>query len=60
MDKPESSYAQVRIFATRNMDKKFQQFVYVNYKLEEFIYLFDLKISVDDNVFANKRICNVL
>ena len=36
-DKPESSYAEVRIFARRKEDGKFQQVVYVNYKLEEFI-----------------------
>ena len=42
-DKSESSYAQVRIFARKKDDEKFQQVVYVNYKLEEFIYLLDLK-----------------
>ena len=32
--KPGSSYAQVRLFARKKEDKKFQQVVYVNYKLE--------------------------
>ena len=36
--KPESSYAQVRFFARKKEDEKFQQVVYVNYKLEQFIY----------------------
>ena len=47
IDKPESSYAQVRLFA-RKEDEKFQQVVYVNYKLEEFIYLLDVMNSVYD------------
>ena len=34
VDKPDSSYAQVRIFARKKEDEKFQQVVYVRYKLE--------------------------
>ena len=34
-DKPESSYAQVRLLAREKEDEKFQQVVYVKYKLEE-------------------------
>ena len=37
VDKPENSYAQVRLFARKKEDEKFQQVVYVKYKLEEFI-----------------------
>ena len=36
VDKLESSYAQVRLFARKKEDEKFQQVVYVSYKLEEF------------------------
>ena len=36
VDKLESSFAQVRLFARKKEDEKFQQNVYVNYKLEEF------------------------
>ena len=46
VDKPESSYAQVRLFAKKKEDEKFQLVVYVNYKLEEFIYSLDVKNSV--------------
>ena len=46
VDKPESFYAQVRLFARKKEDKKFQQVVYVNQKLEEFIYLLDVLNSV--------------
>ena len=46
VDNSESSYAQVRLFARKKEDEKFQQVVYVNYKLEEFIYLFDVMNSV--------------
>ena len=60
VDKPEISYAQVRLFARKNEDEKFQQVVYVNYKLEEFIYLLDVMNSVYDKVITNQPICNVL
>ena len=60
VDKPESSFAQVRLFARKKEDGKFQQVVYVNYKLEEFIYLLDAMISVNDKVINNQPICNVL
>ena len=60
VDKPESFYAQVRLFARKNEDEKFQQVVYVNYKLEEFIYLLDVMNSVYDKVITNQPICNVL
>ena len=58
--KPESSYAQFRLFARKNQDDKFQQVVYVNYKLEEFIYLLDVMNSVCDDVITNQSFCNVL
>ena len=59
-DKPNSSYANVRLSGRKKEDEKFQQIVYVKYKLEEFIYLLDLMISVYDKIFTNQRICNVL
>ena len=37
VDKPESSQAQVRLFARKNEDEKFQQIVHVKYKLEEIV-----------------------
>ena len=60
VDKPESSYAQVRLFARKKEDEKFQQVVYVNYKLEEYIYLLDVMNSVYEKVITNQPICNVL
>ena len=60
VDKPESSYAQVRLFARKKEDEKFQQFVYVNYKPKEFIYLLDVMNSVYDKIITNQPICNVL
>ena len=53
LDKPESSYAQVRLFARKKEDEKFQQVVYVNYVLEEFIYLLDVMNSVYDKILLN-------
>ena len=60
VNKLESSYAQVRHFARKKEDAKFQQVVYVNYELEEFIYLPDVTNSVYDKVFTNQPSCNVL
>ena len=60
VDNPESSYAQVRIFARKKEDENFQQVIYVNYKLEEFIYLLDVMNSVYDKVITNQPICIVL
>ena len=34
VDNPESSYAQVRLFARKKEDEKFQQVVHVNYNLK--------------------------
>ena len=60
VDKPESSYAQVRLFARKKEGEKFQEVVYVNYKFEEFICFFDVINSVYDKVITNQPICNVL
>ena len=60
MEKSESSYARVRIFAGNKKDEKFQQNVYVIHKLEKFIYLLDGMISVGDNVITNQPISHVL
>ena len=59
-DNPEASYAQVRLFGRKKEEDKFQQIVYVNYKLDEFVYLLDVMNSVYDKVIANQPICNVL
>ena len=60
VDRPESSYPHVRLFARKRQAEKFQQVVYVNYKLEEFIYLLDVMNSVYDKVITNQSICSVL
>ena len=44
--KPESSFAQVRLFARKKEDEKFQQVVYFNYNLEEIIYILEILNSV--------------
>ena len=60
VDKPDSSYAQIRIFARKKEDEKFQQVVNVTYKHEEFIYLPDIMNSLNDKVNTNQSNCNVL
>ena len=60
VDKPESSYAQVRLFARKKEDEKFQQVVYVNYEIEKLFYLLDVMKSVYDKGITNQPICNVL
>ena len=59
-DKPETSYAHVRLLGRKKEEEKFQQIVYVNYELDEFVYLLDVMNSVYDKVITNQPICNVL
>ena len=56
VDKPESSYAKVRLSARNKEDEKFQQVVYVIYKLGDFIYLLDVMHSVYDKVITNPHL----
>ena len=60
VDKPDSSYAHVQFFAKKKEDEKFQQVIYVNYKLEEFIYLPSVTTSVYDKVVTVQPLSNVL
>ena len=60
VEKPETSYVQVRLFGRRKDEEIFNQIVYVNYKLDEFIYLLDVMNSVYDKVIANELPCNFL
>ena len=60
VDNPQISYGQVHLFGRKNEEEKFQQIVYVIFKLEEFVYLLDVIISVYDKVIANQHICKVL
>ena len=49
----ETCYAQVRLFGRKKEEEKFHQIVYVNYRLDEFIYLLDVMNSMYDKVIAN-------
>ena len=60
VDKPDTSYAQVRLFGRKTEEEKFQQILYVNYKLDEFINLLDVMYSAYDKVIANQPICKIL
>ena len=46
VNNPETSYAQFRLFRWKKEEEKFQQIVYVNYKLDDFVYLLDVMNSV--------------
>ena len=59
VEKPKTSYVQVRLFARRKDEEKFNQILYVNYNLDEFICLLGVLNSVYDKVFANEPPCNV-
>ena len=45
VNNPESSYAQVRLLGRMKEEEKFQQVAYVNYRLDEFVYLLDVMNS---------------
>ena len=59
-DNGETSYAQIRLFTRRMEEENFQQLVYVNYKIDEFIYLLDVVNSVCDKVVNNEQLCNIV
>ena len=59
VNNPETSYAHVRLFERKRGEEKFQQFVYVNYRLDEFVYLLDVMTLVYDKVIANQPICSI-
>ena len=42
--KTETSYAQVLLFGRKKEEEKFQQIVYVNYRLDEFVYLLEFSV----------------
>ena len=52
-DNPDTSYAQVRLFGRKTEEEKFQEILYVNYRLDDFINLLDVMNSVYDKVIAN-------
>ena len=60
VEKPETSCVQMRLFGRRKDEKKFNQIVFVNWKLDDFIYLFDVMNSVCDKVIANEPLRNIL
>ena len=60
VNNPETSYAQVRLFGRKKEEEKFQQIVYVNYRLDEFVHLLDVMNSVYDKVISNQPVCNIL
>ena len=60
VDKPDSSYAEVGLIARKKGEEKFQQVFYVIYKLEEFIYLLDVMISVYEKDINNQHCCIIL
>ena len=56
-DKPGISYTQFRLFGRKKEEEKIQEIVYVNYKLDEFVYLLDVINLAFDEVIANQPIC---
>ena len=43
-DNPETSYVKVRLFGRKKKEEKFQQNVYVNYKLDVYVYLLEFSV----------------
>ena len=56
VDNPETSCAQVRLFGRKKEEEKFPQILFVNYRLDEFVYLLDVMNSVYDKVIAKQPI----
>ena len=60
VEKPETSFVQLRLFGRRKNEENFNQIVYVKYILDEFTYLLDLMNSAYDKVISNEPPSNVL
>ena len=60
VEQPKTSYVQVRLSGRRKEEEKINQIVYVNYTLDDFIFLLDLMDSVYDKIISNETRCNVL
>ena len=60
VEKPETLHVQVRLFGRKKDEEKFNQIVYVNYKLDDIFYLLDVMNSVYDKVLVNEPHCNLL
>ena len=60
MDKPESTYVQLRLFTRNSEHDKFQQLVFVNYKYDEFLYSLDVITSISDQVLSNQSLYNIV
>ena len=60
MDKPESTYVQLRLFTRNSELDKFQLLVFVNYKYDGFLFLLDVITSISDQVLSNQSLCNLV
>ena len=58
MDKPESTYLQLRVFTRNSEHDKIQQLVIVNYSYDQFLYLLDVITSISDQVLSNQSLSN--
>ena len=56
MDKPESTYVQLRLFTRNSEHDKFQQLVFANNKYDEFLFLLDVFTSMSDQVLSNQSL----
>ena len=60
VDDPNTAYAQVRLFTRRKLEDTFTQTAFVNYKLDEFVHLLNVILSVGDKVLDNQKLCNII
>ena len=60
MDKPESTYVQIRLFTRISEHDKFQQLLFVRYKYDEFLFLSDVYTSLSEQVLSNQSLGNIV
>ena len=60
VEKTETSNVEVRLFGRGKGEEKFNQVVYVNYKLDEVVILLAVMNSVYNKLIANEPLFNVL
>ena len=60
MDKPETTFVQLRLFRRNSERDKFQHLVFVNYNYDQYLYLLDVITPMSDQVLSNQCLCNIV
>ena len=60
VDKPETTYVQIRHFMRKNEAEKSRELVFVIYTFDEFLILLGVIKSVSERALLNQSTCNIV